>query len=140
MTLALLRTTPPPTTGQRVLVACVEGNTHAIGVRMVADAFQLAGWEVQFLGANVPTTALVAQVIAWRPHLVCLSASFAQHLTAARAAIAQMEASMGDQRPAVIIGGLAFNRFAHLADFVGADSWGTDPKVAVAYGSQLVGV
>ncbi|MEX2376037.1 MAG: B12-binding domain-containing protein, partial [Dehalococcoidia bacterium] len=55
MTLALLRSTPSPATGQRVLVACVEGNNHAIGVRMVADAFQLAGWDVQFLGANVPT-------------------------------------------------------------------------------------
>lgn len=140
MTLALLRSTPPPETGQRVLVACVEGNTHAIGVRMVADAFQLAGWDVQFLGANVPTSALVAQVKEWRPQLVCLSVSFAHHLSVARAAISQMEAAMGAERPAVIMGGLAFNRFGHLADFVGADSWAADPQQAVAYGRHLLAV
>ncbi len=139
MTAALLRSTPPPPTGQRVLVACVEGNDHAVGVRMVADAFQLAGWDVQFLGANVPTADLLAQVQAWRPHLVCLSAAFAHQLPAARSAIAELKASMGEGRPAVIIGGLAFNRFAHLADVVGADSWASDPQAAVAHGSQLVG-
>ncbi len=139
MTQALLRSIPSPPIENRVLVACVEGNNHAIGVRMVADAFQLAGWDVQFLGANVPTTALVAQVKEWRPNLVCLSVSFAHHLSTARAAIAQMKAGMGAESPAVIVGGLAFNRFSQLAEFVGADSWATDPQSAVTSGSQLVG-
>ena len=58
MTVALLRSPPPKLNGKRALLACVEGNSHTIGLRMVADAFQLAGWEVQYLGANVPTAAL----------------------------------------------------------------------------------
>lgn len=49
-----------------------------------------------------------------------------------------MEATMGAERPAIVIGGLAFNRFAQLADFVGADLCGTDPAAAVTYGSQIV--
>jgi methanogenic corrinoid protein MtbC1 len=62
MTIGLLRCAPPAPVDKRVLLACVEGNNHALGLRMVADAFQLAGWEIQYLGANVPTAALVRQV------------------------------------------------------------------------------
>ena len=69
MTAGLLRSQPPPMVGKRVLLACVAANNHAIGLRMVSDAFQLAGWEVQYLGADVPTSALVGQVVEWKPDL-----------------------------------------------------------------------
>ena len=55
MTMGLLRSPPPAAIDRRVLLACVAGNHHAVGLRMVADAFQLAGWDVQYLGADVPT-------------------------------------------------------------------------------------
>ncbi len=43
MTAGLLRSTPVAPNGKRALLACVEGNDHALGLRMVADAFQLGG-------------------------------------------------------------------------------------------------
>ena len=69
MTMGLLRSPPPAPIDRRVLLACVAGNHHAVGLRMVADAFQLAGWDVQYLGANVPTAALVRQAAEWNPTL-----------------------------------------------------------------------
>jgi len=140
MTISLVRTTPPVATGNRVLLACVEGNIHAIGLRMVADAFQLGGWDVQYLGANVPTSALLQQVQESRPHLVGLSVVFAQHLATAKAAIALLESRLGSARPAVIVGGLAMNRFSQLAGFVGADSCRSDANSALEYANRLVGV
>jgi methanogenic corrinoid protein MtbC1 len=140
MTTALLGITPPPMVGHRVLLACVEGNTHAIGLRMVADAFQLSGWEVQYLGANVPTAAIVQQVVEWTPTVLALSVSFAQQLPAAKAVMAELERRLGDARPSVILGGLAINRFRELASFAGADSYGEDADAAVVYGSQHVSV
>lgn len=122
MTEALVRAVPREATGQRVLLACVEGNQHALGLRMVADAFQLDGWEVRFLGANVPTASLVEQVVEWKPHLVGLSLSFEQHLAATRDVIHALAARLGDARPAVLIGGLAVNRFAPLTALVRADA------------------
>ena len=41
MTAALLRSTPPAPIGKRVLLACVAGNHHTVGLRMVADRFNL---------------------------------------------------------------------------------------------------
>jgi methanogenic corrinoid protein MtbC1 len=133
MTAGLLRSPPPALIGKRVLLACVAGNHHAIGLRMVCDAFQLAGWDVQYLGADVPTEALIGQVAEWKPDLVALSASFAQHLLTVKDVIMQVRERLGSARPAVIVGGLAINRFGSLAAMVGADAQGADAPAAVLY-------
>jgi methanogenic corrinoid protein MtbC1 len=111
MTTALLRSTPPAPIGKRVLLACVAGNQHTIGLRMVADSFQLAGWDVQYLGADMPTPSLIRQIGDWSPDLVGLSLSFAQQLTAIKDIIAQLSARFGPASPPVIIGGFPINRF-----------------------------
>jgi MerR family transcriptional regulator, light-induced transcriptional regulator len=133
MTIGLLRSPPPLATGKRVMLACVAGNHHSIGLRMVCDAFQLSGWDVQYLGANVPTPSLIKQVHEWRPDLVGLSVSFPQQLRVAREIISQLVEQLGDGRPAVIIGGLAINRFENLAERVGADAHGVDAQAALRY-------
>jgi MerR family transcriptional regulator, light-induced transcriptional regulator len=140
MTAGLLRSPPPPATiGKRALLACVEGNDHAVGLRMVADALQLAGWDVQYLGANMPGAAIIRQAVDWRADLVGLSVSFAQQLRVVKQVIAQLRERLGDARPAVIIGGLAINRFDRLADMVGADACGADARAAVANANRIVG-
>jgi MerR family transcriptional regulator, light-induced transcriptional regulator len=138
MTAGLLRSQPPRMIGKKVLLACVAGNNHAIGLRMVSDGFQLAGWEVQFLGANVPTSALVGHVIGWKPDLVGLSVSFAQQLRFVREVIVDLDDRLGAARPAVIIGGLAINRFGQLAGALGADAHFADAPSAVAYASRFL--
>lgn len=138
MTVGLLQSPAPVPIDKRVLLACVEGNNHAVGLRMVADAFLLAGWDVQYLAANVPTTALVEQVAKWKPDLVGLSVSFAQHLPAVKAVIAALIDRLGDARPAVMIGGLAINRFGQLAAMVGADGCSADAGAAVLDADRVV--
>lgn len=133
MTIGLLRSPPPVSIGKRVMLACVAGNHHSIGLRMVCDAFQLSGWEVQYLGANVPTPSLTQQVREWKPDLVGLSVSFPQQLRVAREVISLLAEQLGDGRPPVIIGGLAINRFENLADRVGADAHGADAQAALRY-------
>ena len=139
MTIGLLRSPPPVTLGKRALLACVEGNDHSVGLRMVADAFQLAGWDVQYLGANMPTSAIIRQAADWRADVVGLSVSFAQQLPVVKEVIAQLHERLGESRPAVIIGGIAINRFNRLADLLGADACGVDAQAAVANVSQILG-
>lgn len=45
---------------ESVVIACVQGNHHSLGARMIADAFTIEGWNVHFLGADVPTESLVS--------------------------------------------------------------------------------
>ncbi|HEY7163177.1 MAG TPA: B12-binding domain-containing protein [Candidatus Binatia bacterium] len=61
-----------------VLTACVEGEEHFVGARMIADLFALEGWAVEFLGPNVPTSALIDMVRERRPHLLALSVTMKQ--------------------------------------------------------------
>ena len=138
MTAGLLRSQPPPMIGKRVLLACVEGNNHAIGLRMVSDGFQLAGWDVQFLGANMPTVALVGQVVEWRPDLVGLSVSFPQQLRVVKDVITRLNQRLGESRPPVIVGGLAVNHFTELAGVVGADCHLPNAAAAVAYANEFL--
>jgi len=138
MSLGLLRSSPSAPLGRRALLACAEGNSHSLGLQMVTDAFQLAGWDVQFLGANVPSPALVRQVAEWKPDLVCLSVAFAQHLRAVKVVIAQLDERLGAIRPGIMIGGLAINRFNQLAEMAGADAFCTDAQAAVAAANQVI--
>jgi methanogenic corrinoid protein MtbC1 len=137
MSIGLVRSTPPLPINKRVLLACVAGNNHAIGLRMVADAFLLAGWEVEYLGADVPTASIVSQCATWKPDLVGLSVSFAQQLPAVRAVISGLKECLGHERPPVMLGGLAINRFSQLADKVGANGYGADAQKAVVYANKI---
>lgn len=138
MTIGLMRSTPRATANRRILLACVAGNNHTIGLRMVADAFQLDGWEVQYAGANVPAAAIVRHVVDWKPHLVGLSVSFPQQFPEVKLVIGQLEARLGMARPAVIVGGLAINNFAPLADMLHADGGGADSAEAVTRATRMM--
>ena len=47
----------------RVISACVAGELHEIGARMVADLFEMAGWDTTFLGADVPRDSVVDMLV-----------------------------------------------------------------------------
>lgn len=69
--------TEPPASREKVLVAAVEGERHVIGLQMAADVLAGAGFDVLFLGADVPTVSLVAAVAARRPAVTALSSTCA---------------------------------------------------------------
>lgn len=139
MTQGLMQSTVPASNGKRVLLACVEGNNHAMGLQMVADAFLLSGWDVQFLGASVPTNALLQHLGQFKPDLLGLSISFAQQLPVAKDIIQRLARLPDADRPAVILGGLAINQFDRLAGTLGADASSPDARAAVASASGLAG-
>jgi MerR family transcriptional regulator, light-induced transcriptional regulator len=89
---------------QRILVSCVEGEQHCIGARMVADLFLIKGWSVDFLGADVPTTALLDTIKLRRPQLVALSVRTATGLEHANRVLAEL----GIDGPKILLGGQAF--------------------------------
>jgi len=95
----------PHGNGTRVLVACVEGELHDMGARMGADFLEMAGFEVRFLGANVPVARLVEAMREEAPQLLGLSATMHFHLPALREAIGAVR-SVAPMLPIVVGGGL----------------------------------
>jgi methanogenic corrinoid protein MtbC1 len=67
----------------RVVLAAVQGEQHALGLRMAADLLEDSGYQVAYLGADVPTEALLQAVGALSADLLGLTAtmpSSAQYL------------------------------------------------------------
>jgi MerR family transcriptional regulator, light-induced transcriptional regulator len=121
-----------PPIGSKVVCACVEGNQHSVGLRIVADGFELSGWDVKYLGPNVPTTALIDEVQQGLPDLVCLSVSMPDHLPTVKQVISKLRESLGDKVPAIMLGGVAINSFSDAASMMGADHFATDAEKALA--------
>lgn len=58
---------------ERVLLAAVQSQHHVLGLRMVADVLEGAGFDVMFLGADVPLESLRRFVAQHQPAVVGLS-------------------------------------------------------------------
>lgn len=112
--------------GGRVVLACVDGEWHALPARLLAEVLRLRGWQVDFLGAQVPTPHLIAHVHEHGPDVVALSCSIPTRLPNAHAAIVACQ-SAGFP---VLAGGAAFGRDGRFARQLGADAWAPDARTA----------
>lgn len=121
-----------PGEGLRALFGCLAGNHHVLGLRMVADAFELDGWTTFALGADNALESLPARVREVQPQLVGFSASLPQHLRGVREAVDALRAELGAACPRIVVGGLVINQFPHLAAWAGAELLGADAVSAAA--------
>jgi methanogenic corrinoid protein MtbC1 len=71
---SLLAATPAPTRAGRILVGCPPGEIHTFSPLMVSFLLRRRGWDVLYLGADVPTNRLQATITRTQPDLVIFSA------------------------------------------------------------------
>lgn len=89
--------------GPKGVVACVAGEHHELGARMAADLLAYDGWNVTFVGADVPQDALVELVIRERPRFVGLSASLPERLSLMHQTIARLRRAVPSSK--LLVGG-----------------------------------
>jgi MerR family transcriptional regulator, light-induced transcriptional regulator len=65
----------PGSSKPRAVLAAVQGEQHALGLRMAADLLEDGGYQVAYLGADVPSEALMQAIETLSPSLVGLSAT-----------------------------------------------------------------
>ncbi|MBK6294030.1 MAG: cobalamin-dependent protein [Rhodoferax sp.] len=112
--------------GQSAVFACVEGNHHGLGLRMLSDAFETRGWDAAYLGTDVPTKDLLQDIDSRRPQLLALSASLPQHLSSVRQTVEALRAELGRACPTIWVGGLATLSAPGLWRYTQADGWSSD--------------
>lgn len=110
----------PPPGAPRLVLGCLAGEYHELGVKIVADVAREAGWAVEPLGANVPCDALVAFVSQRAPDALGLSVGLSAHVVPCRDVIVRLRAAL--PRLKILVGGLAFRRDPALRALVGADA------------------
>lgn len=107
---ALFAVAPNPTRSGRVLAACPPGEEHDLALLMVAFILRWQGWDVVYLGANVPLTRLDTTLQATNPGLLL---SVAQTLPGA-AALTELADYVNRRGVALAYGGGIFNKIPAL--------------------------
>jgi MerR family transcriptional regulator, light-induced transcriptional regulator len=123
--------------GRTVVVACVGNELHEIGARMVADFFEMDGWDSIYIGANTPTKALIELVCRERPNLIALGITMTYHLGTAASLIESLRSDSRCSDVKIIAGGYVFRRHPDLWRSLGIDGLAADAAEAVALGNEL---
>jgi DNA-binding transcriptional MerR regulator len=127
---ALVAAAPPPTRPGRILVACPPEEEHSFASLLITFLLRRRGWDVVYLGANVPLSRLEEALARARPRLVI---SPAQQLhTASR--LLELALFLQDQGQSLAFGGRIFNQVPALweripAHFLGESLEGVAEQV-----------
>jgi len=123
--------------GKRMVAASVDTNMHDIGIRMVADFFEMAGWDTYYLGGNTPPEAIIEALEINQPHLLALSATISQQIGMLQSTIERIHERSAFKALKIIVGGHPFNIVHDLWQRVGADGCAKSAEEAVQLAQQL---
>jgi methanogenic corrinoid protein MtbC1 len=106
-----------------VVVSAGPNEFHEVGARMVADILEFDGWDVTYLGANIPREELMKLLKQKRPFMLALSVATLFNLEKARDVIAAVRAEPELAGMRILAGGLAFAGAPRLWREFGADGY-----------------
>ena len=105
--------------GQSVLLACPPEESHDLGLRMVSDRFDMAGWQTYFLGPDTPVEEIADAAARLGVHAVVMTSSTHFHRLAVRHAVDELKRAL--PHVDVWVGGPAFA--------LGAEGWSPEEIV-----------
>ncbi len=117
----LVAAQPPATRSERILVGCAPKDTHTFSSLLLTFLLRRYGWEVVYLGADVPTEHLIETIQATEPDLVVFTAQ--QLFTAV--ALLNISQMMETRQIPFAFGGLAFINMPTLVDRISGYFLGT---------------
>lgn len=127
-----------PKTGHRMVAACVNGELHELGIRMVADFFEMEGWDTYYLGANTPVKSLLESLSQFQAEVLCISATINFNVNALYELISAVRQSADTSKIKVLAGGRPFNVAPDLWWKMGADGYAGDARDAISKGMGLL--
>jgi len=123
--------------GKVAVAACVEGELHEIGLRMVSDLLELEGWRTFYLGANTPALSVVEITREKKAQLLALSICLPSSGPALRGLISIARDKLGDEVK-IVIGGYSISADPVYAASFGADGLAADAEDATTMIDRLV--
>lgn len=109
--------------GRSIVATSVGSEAHEVGIRMISDLMEQAGWRTAYLGADVPHADVIERVAQHRADVLAVSATMAGHIRGVRELITMLRADPRCAGVRVLVGGRPFTINPQLADLVGADGW-----------------
>jgi methanogenic corrinoid protein MtbC1 len=126
--------------GRRLVVTCVSGELHEIGARMVADFFEMEGWDTYFLGANTPTDAILRTLDERGADMLAISATMTFHIHHVAELIERVRTAALPKPPKLLVGGYPFNLSPNLWRAVKADGYARNAQQAIQVAQSILQV
>lgn len=124
--------------GRRLVATCVGGELHEIGVRMVADFFEMEGWDTYYLGANTPAASILQTIVERQADILAISATMTFHVSAVSDLIRRVRATSSGRQVKILVGGYPFNISDGLWQKVGANGFARHAEAAITIAKQSV--
>ena len=124
--------------GRRLVATCVGGELHEIGARMLADFFEMNGWDTYFLGANTPMESVLSTIRTQQPDILAISATMTFHVDKVADLIGAVRLAGLDGRTKLMVGGYPFNIVTNLWKSVGGDAGALDARQALEAAERLL--
>lgn len=120
------------------MVACAVGSElHELGIRMVADMFEMNGWNTDYLGANLPIEQLIAFIKENKPHLIALSITMPYHISVLKDTIDAIRNDEDLKQVKIMVGGRPFYNNQELPYELGADAYAANALEGIEVAKQL---
>lgn len=113
--------------GGTAVVTGVANEQHVVGASIIANVLDTDGWDVRFMGTNLPHDGIVSAIAQNRASLVAISVTMSGCVADARDLIAQVRRNSATP-PRIIVGGAAFRGDPQLWRTVGADGFAADAR------------
>jgi methanogenic corrinoid protein MtbC1 len=123
---AVANTVEPPRHDGAVVVACAEGDWHALASQMFAEMIRCHGYHVTFLGASTPAEHVARLLTRDRPDALIVTCSLSLYF----AGVTRLANAAHRAGVPVIAGGRALNGPRALR--LGADAWEPDVAATLA--------
>ncbi|MCJ7733509.1 MAG: MerR family transcriptional regulator [Anaerolineales bacterium] len=124
---ALISTAPQATHAQRLLIGCPAGEFHTIPGLILSLLLRFRGWDVIYLGANIPTAELKDTIITTHPDQILLTAT----RLVTSAALSRTADFLLEMDIPLTFGGWIFNQIPDLTRQIQGTYLGPDLHYAV---------
>ena len=125
-----------PRLGRKIVVACIEGEYHEFPARIVADFLDLGGFDVRYLGANVPTDDLMRMLREEKPDLLALSVTMSFNVAALRKVLTRLR--LEHPTLPVLVGGHALEWEPWIAREMRVETCGADAACLIDSARKLL--
>jgi methanogenic corrinoid protein MtbC1 len=127
-----------PRNGYRLVATCIGSELHEIGMRMVADFFEMEGWDTYYLGSNTPSASIIRTLTERNADILAISATMTFHIKLVQDLIKQVRAIDSEGQIKILTGGYPFNIETELWRRIGADGYAANAERAITVANALI--
>jgi len=122
----------------KLLIGCIQGEQHDIGCRIVANQFEMTGWNVVYTGNEFDKDAFIDAALEAEPDLVGISVSNLLQVPVLKELIAALHNCEIADRFKIMVGGYPFSINPSFALEIGADFTARNAAEAVSKARRYV--